>query len=133
MGEESKVALRNVRREGMDLLKKLEKDHKMTEDDHRKNSTKVQELTDKLIKEIDQLGPPHVVLQVFLKYGPDGEKVIRHIERYSKPGRRVYVGKDGVGALPGSADGGGGGGGGGAVVFWRQFQDSFPSLNCHDP
>ena len=35
---------------------------------------------------------PHAVLQVFLKYGPDGEKVIRHIERYSKPGRRVYQG-----------------------------------------
>ncbi len=38
------------------------------------------------------LGEPHVVLQVFLKYGPDGEQVIRHIERYSKPGRRVYQG-----------------------------------------
>ena len=38
------------------------------------------------------LSQPHVVLQVFLKYGPDGEKVIRHIERYSKPGRRVYQG-----------------------------------------
>jgi ribosome recycling factor len=42
-----------VRREGMDLLKKLEKDGKMSQDDHQKNSTKVQELTDKLIKEID--------------------------------------------------------------------------------
>jgi len=40
----------------------------------------------------EALGEPHVVLQVFLKYGPDGEKVIRHIERYSKPGRRVYQG-----------------------------------------
>ena len=29
---------------------------------------------------------------MFLKYGPDGETVIRHIERYSKPGRRVYQG-----------------------------------------
>jgi small subunit ribosomal protein S8 len=38
------------------------------------------------------LGKPHIVLQVYLKYGPDGEKVIRHIERYSKPGRRVYQG-----------------------------------------
>jgi small subunit ribosomal protein S8 len=35
---------------------------------------------------------PHAVLQVFLKYGPDGEKVIRHIERASKPGRRLYKG-----------------------------------------
>ncbi|MBX9628666.1 MAG: 30S ribosomal protein S8 [Gemmataceae bacterium] len=43
-------------------------------------------------REVDTLGEPHVVLQVFLKYGPDGEKVIRHIQRYSKPGRRVYQG-----------------------------------------
>jgi ribosome recycling factor len=52
--EAHRVAVRNVRREGMDLLKKLEKDGKMGEDDHRANSTKVQDLTDKLIKEIDQ-------------------------------------------------------------------------------
>ena len=43
-------------------------------------------------QEVQTLGEPHVTLQVFLKYGPDGEKVIRHIERYSKPGRRVYQG-----------------------------------------
>jgi small subunit ribosomal protein S8 len=42
--------------------------------------------------EVPTLGEPHLVLQVFLKYGPDGEKVIRHIQRYSKPGRRVYQG-----------------------------------------
>jgi small subunit ribosomal protein S8 len=41
---------------------------------------------------VDKLGEPHLILQIFLKYGPDGEKVIRHIERYSKPGRRVYMG-----------------------------------------
>jgi small subunit ribosomal protein S8 len=40
----------------------------------------------------NDLAQPHVILQVYLKYGPDGEKVIRHIERYSKPGRRVYQG-----------------------------------------
>jgi small subunit ribosomal protein S8 len=48
--------------------------------------------THKEFQEMDKLGEPHAVLQVFLKYGPDGEKVIRHIERYSKPGRRVYQG-----------------------------------------
>jgi ribosome recycling factor len=37
----------------MDLLKKLEKDGKMSQDDHRGHSDKVQELTDRLIKEID--------------------------------------------------------------------------------
>jgi small subunit ribosomal protein S8 len=46
----------------------------------------------KEFKEVDKLVEPHVTLQVFLKYGPDGERVIRHIERYSKPGRRVYQG-----------------------------------------
>jgi ribosome recycling factor len=53
--EHGRVAVRNVRREGMELLKKLEKDGKMSQDAHRANSTKVQELTDKLIKEIDQI------------------------------------------------------------------------------
>jgi small subunit ribosomal protein S8 len=46
----------------------------------------------KTFQEVGQLGEPHTVLLVHLKYGPDGEKVIRHIERYSKPGRRVYQG-----------------------------------------
>lgn len=51
--EQAKVSIRNVRREAMDVLKKLEKDGKMSQDDHRGNSEKVQELTDRLIKEID--------------------------------------------------------------------------------
>ncbi len=42
--------------------------------------------------ESTDLSQAHVVLQIYLKYGPDGEKVIRHISRYSKPGRRVYQG-----------------------------------------
>ena len=33
---------------------------------------------------------PKQVLRLFLKYGPDGEKVIRRIERASRPGRRLY-------------------------------------------
>ena len=53
--EQGRVAVRNVRREGMDLLKKLEKDSKMSQDEHRGVSAKVQELTDKIIKDIDQL------------------------------------------------------------------------------
>ena len=52
--EHGRVAIRNVRSEGMDLLKKLEKDHKISQDDHHKSSARVQELTDKLIKEIDE-------------------------------------------------------------------------------
>ena len=54
---------------------------------YAKNDEGVQEF-----KESDDFSQAHTVLQVFLKYGPDGEKVIRHIERYSKPGRRVYQG-----------------------------------------
>jgi ribosome recycling factor len=50
--EHGRVSIRNVRREGMELLKKSEKDG-MSEDESRKNQTKVQELTDKLIREID--------------------------------------------------------------------------------
>lgn len=53
--EAARVAARNVRRDGMDHLKKAEKDHAMSEDELRKNQTKVQELTDKTIKEIDAM------------------------------------------------------------------------------
>lgn len=51
--ENARVAVRNVRRDGMELLKRMEKEGVMSEDDHRKNSAKVQELTDKVIHEID--------------------------------------------------------------------------------
>jgi ribosome recycling factor len=51
--EAARVAVRNVRRDGMDLLKKLEKDKKIGEDEQRKLSAKVQDLTDKTIKEVD--------------------------------------------------------------------------------
>ena len=53
--EQARVAVRNIRREGMDLLKRLDKDGQMSEDEHHKNSAKVQELTDRLVKEIDQV------------------------------------------------------------------------------
>lgn len=56
------------------------------------DETEADGVKQKDFREVDKLGEPHVVLQVYLKYGPDGEKVIRHIERYSKPGRRVYQG-----------------------------------------
>lgn len=52
-GEQARISVRNVRRDGMDLLKRLEKDHKISEDEHRNLSARVQELTDKIIKEID--------------------------------------------------------------------------------
>jgi small subunit ribosomal protein S8 len=40
--------------------------------------------------------PPQATLRVFLKYGPRGERVITGIERVSRPGRRVYFGRDEV-------------------------------------
>jgi ribosome recycling factor len=52
--EAARIAIRNVRRDGMDLLKKLEKDGAMAEDEQHRHSAKVQEVTDKVIKEIDQ-------------------------------------------------------------------------------
>ncbi len=39
---------------------------------------------------------PHSHLRVHLKYGPNGERIIRRIRRVSKPGRRVYEGSDGL-------------------------------------
>lgn len=53
--EQTKVAVRNTRRESMDLLKKLEKDGKMSQDEHRGHSEKVQEVTDKTIRDIDSV------------------------------------------------------------------------------
>lgn len=38
------------------------------------------------------LAAGRAVFRIDLKYGPDGEKVVRHIQRISKPGRRVYRG-----------------------------------------
>ena len=51
--EKGRVAVRNVRRDGMDQLKALEKDHAMSEDDHKKKSEETQKMTDDTIKEID--------------------------------------------------------------------------------
>jgi small subunit ribosomal protein S8 len=36
------------------------------------------------------LGKAGVILRIVLKYGPEGERIIRHIQRVSKPGRRLY-------------------------------------------
>jgi len=53
--EQARIAVRNVRRDGMELLKKMEKDHKISEDDHRLWSDEVQSMTDGEIKKIDEL------------------------------------------------------------------------------
>jgi ribosome recycling factor len=51
--EQARVAVRNVRRDGMEVLKKLEKDHKIGQDEHHKLGDELQKLTDAHIKEID--------------------------------------------------------------------------------
>jgi ribosome recycling factor len=51
--EKARVAARNVRRDGMEHLKALEKAHLMSEDDHKKKSDDVQKLTDDTVKDID--------------------------------------------------------------------------------
>ena len=53
--EQARVAVRHVRRDGLDHLKKDEKDGHMSEDEQKKVSDQVQKLTDATIAEIDQL------------------------------------------------------------------------------
>jgi ribosome recycling factor len=53
--EKAKVAVRNVRRDGMDQLKQDEKKHEISEDEHKRLETDVQKMTDDTIKEIDVL------------------------------------------------------------------------------
>lgn len=53
--EQAKVAVRNVRRDGMDALKRAEKDGEMSEDEHKKLADQVQKETDSHIETIDQL------------------------------------------------------------------------------
>ena len=64
--EQGRVAVRNVRRDGMEILKKLEKDHKIGQDDHRKLGEELQKLTDAHIKDVDQLlqGKEQEIMQV---------------------------------------------------------------------
>jgi ribosome recycling factor len=52
--EAAKVAIRHVRRDGLDILKKLEKDHKISKDDHEREAELVQKATDQAIAEVDQ-------------------------------------------------------------------------------
>ena len=55
MGEDAKVAIRNLRRDVNDHLKKAQKDGELTEDDLKKELDKVQKTTDKAVKDIDDI------------------------------------------------------------------------------
>lgn len=52
--EHGRVAVRNVRRDGMESLKKAEKDHQISQDEHRQKSDEVQKLTDRFVKLVDE-------------------------------------------------------------------------------
>jgi len=54
-GEQARVAVRNVRRDGMDTLKKLEKDKEISKDEHRDRGEEIQKLTDTHIEAIDKM------------------------------------------------------------------------------
>ena len=54
MGEDAKIAVRNVRRDANEQAKKMKKDSKISEDEETKLIKDVQEMTDKWVKEIDQ-------------------------------------------------------------------------------
>lgn len=53
--EQARVAVRHIRRDGMDLLKKLEKDSALSEDDGRKHADQVQKATDAAVADIDKI------------------------------------------------------------------------------
>ena len=53
--EEARVAVRSARRDAMDMIKDAEKDKQITEDERKKGETKVQELTDKYIGQIEEI------------------------------------------------------------------------------
>ena len=55
MGDEAKVAIRNIRREANDASKKLKKDGQMTEDELKASDKSIQDLTDKYVKTIDDI------------------------------------------------------------------------------
>ena len=54
-GEDAKIAIRNIRREGVDALEKAEKKSEITEDDLKKGKDAIQKITDKKVEEIDKI------------------------------------------------------------------------------
>jgi ribosome recycling factor len=55
MVEEAKVAIRNVRRDAIEKLKKIEKEHKITEDDLHRGQKEIQDLTDRKTVDLDKI------------------------------------------------------------------------------
>ncbi len=77
-----KIAVAQVlKEEGFILDYQIGRLHTHTDEQGRKH---------KMFQQEEDLSKPHMLLRVFLNYGPEGERVIRHIERASRPGRRLY-------------------------------------------
>jgi len=55
IGEENKIAIRNIRRQAMETIKLMEKEKKISEDEEKKGEEKIQKLTDSYIEEIDRI------------------------------------------------------------------------------
>ena len=53
--EVARVAVRHVRRDGLEILKKLEKEHQISEDDHNRQAGDVQKATDATIAEVEKM------------------------------------------------------------------------------
>ena len=53
--EQAKIAVRNVRRDGMDAIKQLEKNGEISEDDEHRQAEEIQKLTDTFVKKVDEL------------------------------------------------------------------------------
>lgn len=64
--EQARISVRNVRRDGMDLLKKMEKDKQISQDEQHKHGDELQKFTDSAISEIDKMleGKEREVMQV---------------------------------------------------------------------
>ncbi len=54
-GEEAKVALRNIRRDGNDEMKKIEKENHLSEDETKRSTEEIQKFTDSYIKKVDEI------------------------------------------------------------------------------
>ena len=101
--EAAKVAVRHVRRDGLDVLKKLEKDHKISEDEGKRSSEQVQKVTDDVIVEVDKMlrgkrkGNPHRCLRIGGMSMPEAARCVPGYVRSSRCQRHVAIIMDGNG------------------------------------
>jgi small subunit ribosomal protein S8 len=87
-----------------DMLTRIRNALRIEEETVEMNSSKMRESIARVLKEEGYIADyqvagekPPKLLKVYLKYGPLGEQVIRHLQRVSTPGRRVFKGVDELG------------------------------------